>query len=219
MMQRIVILGGGTAGTLAANRLRRELGHEAAITVVDRDDHHIYQPGLLFVPFSRDLPKGVVRSRARQLRLGVGYRESAVDHVDIGGRRVHLGDGTVLPYDVLVIATGAALLPGETDGLTDAMAQGKAFTFYEPYGAVALRDALAAFDGGRIAINVVDMPIKCPVAPIEFAFLADWYFRRRGIRDRVELTLVTPLDGAFTRPIASRHLGGLLEAKRIGLVT
>jgi sulfide:quinone oxidoreductase len=219
MMQRIVILGGGTAGTLAANRLRRELGHETAITVVDRDDHHIYQPGLLFVPFSRDLPKGVVRSRARQLRLGVGYRESAVDHVDIGGRRVHLGDGTVLPYDVLVIATGAALLPGETDGLTDAMAQGKAFTFYEPYGAVALRDALARFTGGRIAVNVVDMPIKCPVAPLEFSFLADSYFRQRGIRDRVELTFVTPLDGAFTKAIASRELGGLLEDKGVRLVT
>jgi sulfide:quinone oxidoreductase len=139
--------------------------------------------------------------------------------VDVTGRCVHLENGAVLPYDVLVIATGAALLPGETDGLAEAMAQGKAFTFYEPAGAAALRDALAAFDGGRIAINVVDMPIKCPVAPIEFAFLADWYFRRRGIRDRVELTLVTPLDGAFTRPVASRQLGGLLEAKRIERVT
>src|SRR5262249_62183417 len=107
----------------------------------------------------------------------------------------------------------------ETEGLAGAMARGKAFTFYEPAGAAALRDALTRFDGGRIAINVVDMPIKCPVAPIEFAFLADWYFRQRGIRDRVELTLVTPLDGAFTRPIASRELGGLLDRKSVRLVT
>ena len=219
MMQRIVILGGGTAGTLAANRLRREFGHETTITVVDRDDHHIYQPGLLFVPFSRAVPKGVVRSRARQLHLGIGYRQSAVDRVDIGGRQVHLGDGTVLPYDVLVVASGAALLPGETEGLTEAMARGKAFTFYEPYGAVALRDALARFTGGRIAVNVIDMPIKCPVAPLEFSFLADSYFRQRGIRDRVELTFVTPLDGAFTKAIASRELGGLLEDKGVSLVT
>ena len=219
MMQRIVILGGGTAGTLAANRLRREFGHETTITVVDRDDHHIYQPGLLFVPFSRAVPKGVVRSRARQLHLGIGYRQSAVDRVDIGGRQVHLGDGTVLPDDVLVVASGAALLPGETEGLTEAMAQGKAFTFYEPYGAVALRDALARFTGGRIAVNVIDMPIKCPVAPLEFSFLADSYFRQRGIRDRVELTFVTPLDGAFTKAIASRELGGLLEDKDVRLVT
>ena len=219
MIQRVVILGGGTAGTLTANRLQREIGGQAAITVVDRDDDHWYQPGLLFVPFGRARPGKLIRPRARQLRPGIGYHQSPVEHVDVAGRQVHLEDGTVLPYDVLVIATGAALLPGETDGLAEAMAQGKAFTFYEPAGAVALRDALAAFDGGRIAINIVDMPIKCPVAPIEFAFLADWYFRRRGIRDRVELTLVTPLDGAFTRPIASRQLGGLLEARRIGLVT
>ena len=219
MIQRVVILGGGTAGTLTANRLQREIGGQAAITVVDRDDDHWYQPGLLFVPFGRARPGKLIRPRARQLRPGIGYHQSPVEHVDVAGRQVHLEDGTVLPYDVLVIATGAALLPGETDGLAEAMAQGKAFTFYEPAGAAALRDALTAFDGGRIAINVVDMPIKCPVAPIEFSLLADWYFRRRGIRDRVELTLVTPLDGAFTRPVASRRLSGLLEAKRIGLVT
>ena len=219
MVKRIVILGGGTAGTMAANRLRREFPDEAKITVVDRDDHHVYQPGLLFVPFAEGRPPGIIRSRARQLRRGIGYHESAIDHVDIAGRRVLLEDGTVLPYEVLVVATGAALLPGETEGLTQAMAQGKAFTFYEPAGAVALRDALARFDGGRIAVNVVDMPIKCPVAPIEFSFLADAYFRRRGIRDRVELTFVTPLDGAFTRAVCNRELSGLLDEKGVRLVT
>ena len=220
MIQRVVILGGGTAGTLTANRLQRELGGRAAITVVDRDDDHWYQPGLLFVPFGRTRPEEIVRSRARQLRPGIGYHhKSPVDHVDIGQRRVHLEDGASLPYEVLVVATGAALLPGETEGLTEAMAQGKAFTFYEPAGAAALREALAGFDGGRIVVNVVDMPIKCPVAPLEFCFLADWYFRERGIRDRVELTFVTPLDGAFTKPVASRELSGLLERKGIELVT
>jgi sulfide:quinone oxidoreductase len=219
MMKQIVILGGGTGGTLTANRLRREFGDETAITVVDRDDDHLYQPGLLFVPFGRARPGTIVRSRARQLRPGIGYHQSAVDRVDIDRRHVYLEDGTLLPYEVLVVATGAALLPGETEGLTDAMAGGKAFSFYEPRGAAALRDALAGFGGGRIAINVVDMPIKCPVAPIEFSFLADWYFRKRGIRHRVELTLVTPLDGAFTRPVASQQLSGLLDRKGVQLVT
>ena len=68
-------------------------------------------------------------------------------------------------------------------------------------------------------VNVVDMPIKCPVAPLEFCFLADWYLQELGIRDRVELTYVTPLDGAFTKPVASATLGGLLEEKGVGLVT
>src|SRR5262249_50732788 len=193
---------------------------QAAITVVDRDDDHWYQPGLLFVPFGRARAAAIVRSRARQLRPGIGYHgRSPVDHVDIGQRRVHLGNGTVPADQVLVVATGAALLPGETEGLAKAMAQGKAFTFYEPAGATALRDALAGFDGGRIAINVVDMPIKCPVAPVEFAFLADWYFRKRGIRDRVELTLVTPLDGAFTRRVAGGALGALRDRRGVQLVT
>ncbi|HEY6279280.1 MAG TPA: FAD/NAD(P)-binding oxidoreductase [Streptosporangiaceae bacterium] len=219
MISRIVILGGGTGGTLAANRLRRELGASCQITVVDTDGDHVYQPGLLFVPFARVRPDRLARPRARQLRRGISYHQCPADHVDIGARQVHLADGTVLPYDALVIASGAALLPGETEGLPRAMAQGRAFTFYDLAGAVALREALAGFSGGRIAVNVVDLPIKCPVAPLEFCFLADTYFRQRGIRDRVELTLVTPLDGAFTRAIASRELGGLLDRKGIGLVT
>jgi len=219
MSEQIVILGGGTGGTLAANRLRHELGDAAAITVVDRDNSHVYQPGLLLVPFGLTRPDKIVRPRARQLAPGIGYHQSAIDHVNIERREVHLEAGTVLPYDVLVVATGAALLPGETEGLTEAMAQGRAFTFYEPAGAAALSDALARFEGGRIVVNVVDMPIKCPVAPLEFAFLADWYFHRRGIRDRVDLTYVTPLDGAFTKAIASRELSGLLGRKGIRLVT
>jgi sulfide:quinone oxidoreductase len=93
------------------------------------------------------------------------------------------------------------------------------FTFYTPEGAAALEAALATFDGGRVVVNVVDMPIKCPVAPLEFCFLADWYFHERGIRDRVQLTYVTPLDGAFTKPIASAQLGGMLADKGIELVT
>jgi sulfide:quinone oxidoreductase len=219
MTKRIVILGGGTAGTLAANRLRHELGDAAAITVVDRDNNHIYQPGLLLVPFGMTRPDRIVRPRARQLHPGIGYHQSAVDHVDIERREVHLEAGTVLRYDVLIVATGAALLPGETEGLTEAMAQARAFSFYEPAGAAALSDALARFEGGRIVVNVVDMPIKCPVAPLEFAFLTDWYFHRRGIRDLVELTYVTPLDGAFTKAVASRELSGLLDRKGIRLVT
>ena len=84
---------------------------------------------------------------------------------------------------------------------------------------MALSDALARFDGGRIAVNVVDMPIKCPVAPLEFSFLADWYFRERGIRDRVELTFVTPLDGAFTKAVCNRELAACSTDKGIRLVT
>jgi sulfide:quinone oxidoreductase len=220
MRKRIVILGGGTGGTLVANRLRRALDEAGAeITVVDQDDAHVYQPGLLFVPFGLADPAELTRPRHRQLHPGIGFRQAAIGHVDLAAQTVTLADGAVLGYDVLIAATGARLLPEETEGLAEAMAGGTAFTFYTAAGAAALRDALASFGGGRIAVNVVDMPIKCPVAPLEFCFLADWYFQQRNLRAQVELTYVTPLDGAFTKPAASAALSGLLREKDISLVT
>jgi sulfide:quinone oxidoreductase len=218
--KRIVILGGGTGGTLTANRLRRRFDtKDVEITVVDQDNRHIYQPGLLFVPFGLAHPDDIVRPRQRQLRDGIRFHQSAIDRVDITTDTVHLFDGEVLSYDILVVATGAALTTEETEGLGGPGWMERVFTFYSIEGASALAGALARFDGGRLVVNVVDLPIKCPVAPIEFCFLADWYFEERGIRDRVELSYVTPLDGAFTKPVASEHLAGLLREKGIELIT
>ena len=219
MHKHIVILGGGTGGTLAANRLRHRLGDDVSITVVDQDDRHVYQPGLLFVPFGLTHVEDIVRPRRRQLHAGVDFVLSAIDHVELEPQRVYLENGPTLDYDLLVVASGAVLVPEETEGLTGPGWMEKVFTFYTPEGAAALAAALATFDGGRLVVNVVDMPIKCPVAPLEFCFLADWYFDKRGIRDRVQLTFVTPLDGAFTRPVASKHLGGMLAERGIDLVT
>jgi sulfide:quinone oxidoreductase len=218
--KQIVILGGGTGGTMAANRLRRRFDTaEAEIHVVDRDDRHVYQPGLLFVPFAFTALEEIVRPRRRQLRSGVVFHEAEVAWVELDGNEVVLLDGDVLPYDVLVVASGARLQPDETEGLTGPGWNERVFTFYTPEGAEALRSALERFDGGRLVVNLVDMPIKCPVAPLEFAFLADWHLRERGIRSRTELVYATPLDGAFTKPIASEHLAGLLAEKEIELVT
>jgi len=219
-VKRIVILGGGTGGTLVANRLRKMLSSaEAEIVVVDQDDQHVYQPGLLFVPFGLSDVDHIVRPRARQLHAGIHFHESAIDRVEVGANEVYLSDGACLSYDILVIATGAILAPEETEGLLGPGWMDKVFTFYGPEPAAALEKALGAFEGGHIVVNVVDMPIKCPVAPLEFCFLADWYFTERGIRDKVQLTYVTPLDGAFTKPIASKHLASMLADKNIELVT
>jgi sulfide:quinone oxidoreductase len=220
MTSRIVILGGGTGGTLAANRLCRRFGDdEVAITVVDQDDRHVYQPGLLFVPFGLAHVEDIVRPRARQLHRGVEFVPARIERVNIDTQQVHLSNGDRLAYDILVVASGATLALDETEGLAGAGWMEKVFTFYTPEGAAALEAALATFDGGRLVVNVVDMPIKCPVAPLEFCFLADWYFTERGIRDRVQLAYVTPLDGAFTKPVASEHLGGMLAERGIELVT
>ena len=230
-----MVLGGGTGGTLAANRLHRVLGGDGAqITVVDQDDSHLYQPGLLFVPFGLATVDEITRPRHRQLHRGIEFVEAPVDHVDLEAREVHLGRGSerpaapagsgdpvpsVLRYDVLVVATGAVLAPEETDGLLGPGWGEKVHTFYTPEGAESLARSLEWFAGGRIVVNVIDMPIKCPVAPLEFCFLADWYFHELGMRERVELTYVTPLDAAFTKPVAAKTLAGLLEDKGVELMT
>ncbi len=219
-MHRIVILGGGTGGTLSANRLRKVYPvSEASITVIDENDDHVYQPGLLLVPFGLNHREDIVRPRGRQLHEGIGYLTTGVDRVDLKGRSVRLNDGTEIVYDVLVVATGSVVSPAETEGLTGAGWMQKVFTFYTLDGAAALEKALATFTGGRLVVNVVEMPIKCPVAPLEFCFLADWFFRQRGLRDSVDITYVTPLDAAFTKPVAARRLGGMLAQRRIDLVT
>jgi sulfide:quinone oxidoreductase len=220
MTSRVVILGGGTGGTLTANRLRRRFSDEQmTITVVDQDDRHVYQPGLLFVPFGLAHVEDIVRPRSRQLHRGIDFVNRPIDRVDIDSHQVHLQGDATLGYDVLVVASGATLVLDETEGLAGAGWMKKVFTFYTPEGAAALEAALGTFDGGRLVVNVIDMPIKCPVAPLEFCFLADWYFHQRHIRDRVQLTYVTPLDGAFTKPVASEHLGGMLAEREIELVS
>jgi sulfide:quinone oxidoreductase len=216
---RIVILGGGTGGTLIANRLQRMYGDRVEVVVIDRDDRHVYQPGLLFVPFGMADPDEIVRSRRAQLHDGIEFRLAEVDRVETAGHRVHLVGGESIAYDVLVVASGASLLPDETKGLTGPGWGERIFTFYELESATALREALRSFDRGRLVVNAVDMPIKCPVAPLEFCFLADWYLRERGVRDDVALTYVTSLDGAFTKPVAAEHLAGLLGEKDITLET
>ena len=218
-VKHVLILGGGTGGTITANRLRRMLPRSVDITLVDGNDDHVYQPGLLFVPFGLTDAGDLVRPRGRQLHDGIDYVHATVEGVDMVGNQVSLVGGRTLLYDLLVVATGAILMPEETEGLAGPGWGENVFTFYSLDGARALEPALANFTAGRIAVNVVDMPIKCPVAPLEFCFLADWFFREKGVRDDVTLTYVTPLDGAFTKPVASRRLGELLAQKDIEVVT
>jgi len=221
-----VILGAGTAGTIMANRLARQYADDirdgrVRITVVDQNNEHVYQPGLLFVPFGVYTPEEIVKSRAAQLpqpAIGVTYLEAEIEQVDTALNRVLLRDGTTLPYDILLVATGTRTVPEETEGMTGEGWRERIFDFYSLEGATALHQALERFERGRLVVNIVDLPIKCPVAPLEFAFLADWYFTQKGRRDDIRITYVTPLDGAFTKPVAAEHLSHLLEEKRIELV-
>jgi sulfide:quinone oxidoreductase len=219
-MKRLVILGAGTAGTMMSAKMRRALPRdEWSITIVDQDEDHLYQPGLLFIPFGIYEEDDVVRPRARYVPKGVDLVLSEVDAVEPEESRIRLVHGETIDYDFLIVATGSRIVPSEMEGLTGPGWQRDIFDFYTLDGASKLHRALEDFEGGRLVLNVAEMPIKCPVAPLEFLFLADWYFHQRGIRDRVELVYATPLDGAFTKPAASEKLGGLLADKGVQVET
>jgi sulfide:quinone oxidoreductase len=218
-MKNLLILGAGTAGTMMANKLAERLPEDWKVTVVDRDDVHVYQPGLLFLPFGEYDEKEILAPRRRFFPPSVTLNLSGVTKVEADKRTVVTGDGKRHSYDVLIIATGTRLVPEETDGLTGEGWRETAFDFYTFEGAMALRSALDSFDKGRLVVNLVDMPIKCPVAPLEFLFLADAFFTGREQREAVDITFVTPLDAAFTKPRASAAFGGLLEERGIGLET
>jgi sulfide:quinone oxidoreductase len=203
---------------MVVNKLRHRLSRdEWQITVVDQDGDHVYQPGLLLLPFGAASADELVRPRRRFIPDGVELVLAPIAGVDPAEKLVELADGRTLPYDYLVIATGVSPRPDQTPGMAEGQWQVSIFDFYTLEGALALREKLGCWKGGRLVVHIVEMPIKCPVAPLEFTFLADAYFSERGMRDRVDITYVTPLEGAFTKPIASKHLGGMLEDRGITL--
>ena len=218
-MKTFLILGAGTGGTMVANKMAEMLdAAEWRIIIIDRDENHYYQPGLLFIPFNIYSPSDVVKPKRDFIPHIVEYIQSDIEVIEPDKNRVQLTkENKVINYDYLVIATGSHIHPEETEGLMDSGWQKNIFDFYTIEGATALSRFLKFWKGGRLVLNIAEMPIKCPVAPLEFIFLADWFFHERGIRDKVELVLATPLPGAFTKPRASAILGDLLEEKGIFL--
>ena len=218
-MKRIVILGAGTAGTAMANRLVRLLPEDAwQVILLDRDDVHVYQPGLLLLPFGMYRDDELTRPRTRTVDPRVDLRLTGIDKVDPDAKRVALANGESIGYDFLILATGSQILPDAMPGLTGEGWRTTAHDFYTLEGARALRRAFETFDGGRVVINIAELPIKCPVAPLEMAFLADAYFTQRGIRNKVELVYATPLEGAFTKPVCSGVLGDMFGRRGISVV-
>lgn len=218
-MKRAVILGAGTAGTMMANHLSKKLPKkEWELVVVDQEKTHYYQPGFLFVPFDIYQPKDVIKpiddflpSRAKRL-------VERIERVEPETNKVHLQNGDIIDYDLLIIATGSRIAPDEVEGMLCDKWHKEIFDFYTYEGACALRKKLKDWEGGKLVVHITEMPIKCPVAPLEFAFLADAFFVEKGMRDKVDITFVTPLSGAFTKPVASNKLSYLLKDKNINIV-
>mgnify|MGYP003608431098 FL=1 len=216
-MKRPLVLGAGTAGTMAVNKLRPQLPRdEWNITVIDQHQTHFYQPGYLFIPFGIYRPDEVVKPTKRFIPSGVDLVEGEIDKVLPDDNKVLLTDGREFPYDYLIIASGATPRPDQTPGMDDDMG-GDVHEFYTYEGATRLADKLRTWEGGRLVVHVTEMPIKCPVAPLEFTFLADAFFEEQGLRDKVDITYVTPLEGAFTKPVASKYLGDMLDTRNVHL--
>lgn len=218
-MKHLFILGAGTAGTMMANHLIDRLPPGWMITVVDPSGQHLYQPGLLFLPFGDQNERKIVRPRIHTFKPGVQWIREQVRHIHHEKKVIEMEDGVRRSYDLLIIASGTNIRPDMTPGLLDGPWRESIFDFYTLNGALALRTKLENFRKGRLVVNVVEMPIKCPVAPLEFLFLADAFFKEKGIREDVELVYATPLDSAFTKPIASKLLGHYLEEKNIIMET
>ncbi len=218
-MKNILILGAGTSGTMMANHLRKRLSpNQWDITIVDKEQTHYYQPGFLFLPFDIYKPRQVKKSIDKFIPNGVTLVRNNIDRILKDNNEVVLENGTVLPYDILIIATGTDIAPHEIEGMLGDQWQKDIFDFYTFEGAKNLRDKLRKWEGGALVVHICEMPIKCPVAPLEFAFLADSFFIEKGMRDKVEITFVTPMDGAFTKPKAAKELSYLLEQKNINIV-
>ncbi len=219
-MKNIVILGAGTAGTMMANHLIRKIDKkEWHITVVDQYKTHYYQPGFLFLPFDLYDTKDVKKKKTKYLPKKVEYIQEAIDKIIPDDNNVILENGHVINYDILIIATGCKTAPEEIEGMKEDEWYKSIFDFYTYEGSKALRDKLRTWKGGKLVVHITEMPIKCPVAPLEFAFLADSYFTNKGMRDKVEIEYVTPLSGAFTKPKSTAALHHLLQEKGITEVT
>jgi sulfide:quinone oxidoreductase len=216
-MKRLLVLGSGTAGTIVVNKLHRRLPEGWEIQVVEPSANHIYQPGQLFVPFGRMEAEDLLKPTGSLLPSSVRRIVGTVSRVLPDDNKVELDDGTSIEYDQLVIATGTTPRPDQTPGMTGPGWRESIHEFYSYDGSVALSTVLSQFDEGHLVVHICEMPIKCPVAPLEFAFLADDYFRKRGTRDRIKITYTTPLSGAFTKPVAAQHLGKMLAARDIEL--
>jgi len=218
-MKNLVILGAGTAGTMMASHLKKELKKsEWEITIVDQYKTHYYQPGFLFLPFDTYKPEDVKKSIDEFIPKGVKLIREKIDVIDKDSDTVVLEGGKKLKYDILIIATGTKTAPGEVEGMLGDYWYKSIFDFYTFEGALALRDKLRVWKGGKMVVHITEMPIKCPVAPLEFAFLADSFFLKKGMRDKVEISYVTPLSAAFTKEKSAATLGYMLKEKNIKIV-
>jgi sulfide:quinone oxidoreductase len=193
MTQQIAVVGGGTGGTVLANKLADKLGSEidageVEVTLLNDGPDHVYKPVWLYVAFGQREPSDARRPLRELVDDRVTLVSNRVVSADTDEQRLQLADGPETNYDYLVLATGSTLAPEEVPGLVEG-----AHHFYDEAGATALRDELADFTEGHLVLSVVGTPHMCPAAPVEFVLMADDWFRKRGVRDDVDITYTYPI--------------------------
>ncbi|AXG05402.1 NAD(P)/FAD-dependent oxidoreductase [Haloplanus rubicundus] len=200
MTARIVVLGGGTGGTVLANKLASKLDDEldrgdAEVTLIDETGVHVYKPVWLYVAFGDADPAEGRRPLDDLLHREVRLRTGRVTDIDTDAKRLTVDGTSGLDYDHLVVATGARLVPDRIPGLVEG-----AHDFYSEAGAERLREALAAFDGGRLVLSVAGMPHMCPAAPVEFTLMVEDWLHERGLRDASEVVYTAPTERSHKLP-------------------
>lgn len=208
----IIILGGGIGGVVSASLLRRALSHEHRVVLVEQASTHLFQPSLLWLMLGLRAPGQISRPYTALAHRGIELVQGRVERIDPARRAVTV-DGKELSADYLIIALGAELAPETVPGLAQA-----GHNLYSLTGAEAIRDARLGLTHGRIAVLVSAMPFKCPAAPYEAAMLLEWDYRRRGLRDQVQIDLYSPEPGPMpvAGPEASAQVRAMVEQKGIG---
>jgi len=202
-----------------ANRLADRLAPEidagdVEVTLVTESETHVYKPIWLYVAFGKRDPADGHRPVAELVDRRVSLRFSRVEAIDTDGKTLSLNGGDTLGYDHLVLGTGARIVPDEVPGLREA-----GHDFYSEEGALALRDALADFTEGHLVLSVVGTPHMCPAAPLEFVFMADDWFRERGVRDQVDITYTYPIQRVHGKPTIAEWAAPRMEERGINAET
>jgi len=216
----IIVVGGGTGGTLAANLLAKNLQEEirtgqVGVHLVSCSEHHIFQPGYLHVAFKNQEPSQIVRDENTLLRREVHRINENAERLDLRGQAVTLTSGERLNYDHLIVATGSAPNPSAIPGLAEA-----ALNFHtSPEESRKIWDTIEQFDGGHVVVGIAGVPHKCPPSPNEATFMVDDYFRNRGIREKVKITFVTPYPRAYPAEPISKVVEPRFRKRGIEVVT
>src|SRR5215471_4095221 len=162
---RVLVLGAGFGGLELTTRLSEEFGGDADVVLIDQADGFVFGFSKLEVMFGRQTAEAVHHPYRDVVKPGVEFVSATVQAIDPTAKRVETTAGT-FDADILVVALGADLHPDATPGLVEG-----GHEFYTVPGAFALRDVLAAFEGGRVVVGVTSTPFKCPPAPSETALL------------------------------------------------